>query len=109
MNQARLFSFEQGGRNFWNLLSRSEFEPDQVRDGDTVPPRDRPAADCEEEPGVSSLNSTVSRISGKRSERNQPATIGSVGEDLDADKEDRDTSRKKLRLSKDQSGRRRSW
>ncbi|CAI0523236.1 unnamed protein product [Linum tenue] len=62
-----------------------------------------PAADCDEEPGVSSPNSTVSSISGKRSERDQPATTGSGGEDLDADEEDGDTSRKKLRLSKDQS------
>ncbi|CAI0413075.1 unnamed protein product [Linum tenue] len=69
------------------------------------------AADCEEEVGVSSPNSTVSSISGKRSERDQPATTGSAGEDLDAagsrggisDEEDGDTSRKKLRLSKDQS------
>ncbi|CAL1401647.1 unnamed protein product [Linum trigynum] len=62
-----------------------------------------PTADCDEEPGVSSPNSTVSSISGKRSERDQPATTGSGGEDLYADEEDGDTSRKKLRLSKDQS------
>ncbi|THG22726.1 hypothetical protein TEA_022721 [Camellia sinensis var. sinensis] len=63
--------------------------------------------DCEEEAGVSSPNSTISSISGKRSEREEPN-----GEDLDlylerassrgiSDKEDGDTSRKKLRLSKD--------
>ena len=63
--------------------------------------------DCDEEAGVSSPNSTVSSISGKRSERE------AGGEDLDgertssrgvSDEEDgSDTSRKKLRLSKDQS------
>lgn len=65
-------------------------------------------ADCEEEAGVSSPNSTISTVSGKRSERETNA------EDLTADnerassrgisdEEDGDTSRKKLRLSKDQS------
>ncbi|WCJ25836.1 Homeobox-leucine zipper protein HAT4 [Euphorbia peplus] len=63
-------------------------------------------ADCEEEAGVSSPNSTISSISGKRSERE------TNGEDIDldrdgsrgiSDEEDGDTSRKKLRLSKDQS------
>lgn len=62
--------------------------------------------DCEEEAGVSSPNSTISSVSGKRSER-EPNT-----EDHDADRdcsrgisdeEDAETSRKKLRLSKDQS------
>ncbi|KAL6178393.1 hypothetical protein ACLB2K_049911 [Fragaria x ananassa] len=59
--------------------------------------------DCED---VSSPNSTVSSVSGKRSERE------ANGEDLDlerdgsrgmSDEEDGETSRKKLRLSKDQS------
>ncbi|CAN0842483.1 Homeobox-leucine zipper protein HAT4 [Linum grandiflorum] len=63
--------------------------------------------DCDEEGGVSSPNSTVSSISGKRSERE------AGGEDLEgerassrgiSDEEDgSDASRKKLRLSKDQS------
>ncbi|KAF7828451.1 homeobox-leucine zipper protein HAT4 [Senna tora] len=62
--------------------------------------------DCEEEAGVSSPNSTISSVSGKRSERE------AIGEehDLDrdcsrgiSDEEDGETSRKKLRLSKDQS------
>ncbi|XP_027360716.1 homeobox-leucine zipper protein HAT4-like [Abrus precatorius] len=62
--------------------------------------------DCEEEAGVSSPNSTVSSVSGKRSERENN------GEELDTDRacsrgisdeEDGETSRKKLRLSKDQS------
>lgn len=59
--------------------------------------------DCED---VSSPNSTVSSVSGKRSERE------ANGEDLDlerdgsrgmSDEEDGEASRKKLRLSKDQS------
>ena len=62
--------------------------------------------DCEEEAGVSSPNSTISSVSGKRSERE------GNGDELDierafsrsiSDEEDGDTSRKKLRLSKDQS------
>ena len=52
----------------------------------------------EEEAAVSSPNSTVSTVSGKRSE---PETNN--GEDLDGDEEDAETSRKKLRLTKDQS------
>ncbi|KDO61350.1 hypothetical protein CISIN_1g029573mg [Citrus sinensis] len=63
-------------------------------------------ADNEEEVGVSSPNSTISSVSGKRSER-EPN-----GDELEmeracsrgiSDEEDGDTSRKKLRLSKDQS------
>lgn len=63
--------------------------------------------DCEEEAGVSSPNSTISSVSGKRSERE-----GTNGDELDieracsrgiSDEEDGDASRKKLRLSKDQS------
>ncbi|XP_057763040.1 homeobox-leucine zipper protein HAT4-like [Arachis stenosperma] len=64
--------------------------------------------DCEDDAGVSSPNSTVSSVSGKRSsEREQ-----NNGEDHDterassrgiSDEEDGETSRKKLRLSKDQS------
>ncbi|XVF13433.1 hypothetical protein REPUB_Repub08aG0207300 [Reevesia pubescens] len=62
--------------------------------------------DCEEEAGVSSPNSTISSVSGKRSEREVN------GDELEmeraysrgiSDEEDGDTSRKKLRLSKDQS------
>ncbi|KAJ7003444.1 homeobox-leucine zipper protein HAT4 [Populus alba x Populus x berolinensis] len=64
-------------------------------------------ADCEEEAGVSSPNSTISSVSGKRSERE-----GINGEEHEmerdysrgiSDEEDGDTSRKKLRLSKDQA------
>ncbi|KAJ8754314.1 hypothetical protein K2173_002765 [Erythroxylum novogranatense] len=63
-------------------------------------------ADCEEEAGVSSPNSTISSVSGKRSERE------GNGEELEieracsrgiSDEEDGDNSRKKLRLTKDQS------
>lgn len=71
--------------------------------------------DCEEEAGVSSPNSTVSSVSGKRSERE--VATGEEHEhehehehDMDracsrgiSDEEDGETSRKKLRLSKDQS------
>ncbi|XP_020217258.1 homeobox-leucine zipper protein HAT4 [Cajanus cajan] len=64
------------------------------------------AVDCEDEAGVSSPNSTVSSVSGKRSERDPN------GEDQDTDRacsrgisdeEEAETTRKKLRLSKDQS------
>ncbi|KAE8677412.1 Homeobox-leucine zipper protein HAT2 [Hibiscus syriacus] len=63
--------------------------------------------DFEEEAGVSSPNSTISSVSGKRSERE-----GTRGDEIDieracsrgiSDEEDGDTARKKLRLSKDQS------
>uniref|UniRef100_A0A2P2KQ91 Homeobox domain-containing protein n=1 Tax=Rhizophora mucronata TaxID=61149 RepID=A0A2P2KQ91_RHIMU len=63
-------------------------------------------ADCEEEAGASSPNSTISSISGKRSERegngeeNEMERACSRGI---SDEEDGDTSRKKLRLTKDQS------
>ncbi|KAL8150904.1 hypothetical protein V2J09_020712 [Rumex salicifolius] len=65
----------------------------------------------DEEAGVSSPNSTISSVSGKRSEREVTIRGGaSAGsDDLDlgsrgmSDEEDGDTSRKKLRLSKDQS------
>ncbi|KAL8552773.1 hypothetical protein ACS0TY_001454 [Phlomoides rotata] len=49
-----------------------------------------------EEEGVSSPNSTISSVSGKRSERGDQASISD-------DEEDAENSRKKLRLSKDQS------
>ncbi|XP_058104351.1 homeobox-leucine zipper protein HAT2-like [Magnolia sinica] len=67
-----------------------------------------PSGDCEEEAGVSSPNSTLSSVSGKRSERDPS------GEEIEIDRacsrgmsDDEDggdaSSRKKLRLSKDQS------
>ena len=64
----------------------------------------RPAADGEDDAGVSSPNSTLSSVSGKRSERE------ATGDETErasshgiSDEEDADGSRKKLRLSKDQS------
>ncbi|KAF5195995.1 Homeobox-leucine zipper protein hat4 [Thalictrum thalictroides] len=63
--------------------------------------------DCEEEAGVSSPNSTLSSVSGKRSEReilncedNEIERACSRGI---SDEEDGENCRKKLRLSKDQS------
>lgn len=71
-------------------------------------------AEAEEEAGVSSPNSTISSVSGKRSASERDGAT--TGDDLenerassrggglsDADDEDGDNSRKKLRLSKDQS------
>lgn len=54
----------------------------------------------EEETGVSSPNSTVSSVSGKRSERedHDVDNRGNISDDEDAE-----TARKKLRLSKNQS------
>lgn len=58
--------------------------------------------DCEEEEtGVSSPNSTVSSVSGKRSERDDVDRACSGGNI--SDEEDAETARKKLRLSKNQS------
>ncbi|KAE8661839.1 Homeobox-leucine zipper protein HAT2 [Hibiscus syriacus] len=62
--------------------------------------------DCEEEAGVSSPNSTISSLSGKRSEREGNGDDLEIGKAYSrgiSDEEDGDTSRKKLRLSKDQS------
>ncbi|XP_076881828.1 homeobox-leucine zipper protein HAT4-like [Bidens hawaiensis] len=66
-----------------------------------------PATAAEDEAGVSSPNSTVSSISGKRSERDLPAIENDGGDRSSSrggsDDEDGENSRKKLRLSKDQS------
>ena len=62
--------------------------------------------DCEEEAGVSSPNSTISSVSGKRNEREGNGDELEIERDCSggiSDEEDGDTSRKKLRLSKDQS------
>ncbi|PON43145.1 Octamer-binding transcription factor [Parasponia andersonii] len=65
-------------------------------------------ADCEDDAGVSSPNSTVSSVSGKRSEReangdeNENEMERACSRGI-SDEEDGETSRKKLRLSKDQS------
>ncbi|XP_057477612.1 homeobox-leucine zipper protein HAT4-like [Actinidia eriantha] len=66
----------------------------------------RPAADGEDDAGVSSPNSTLSSVSGKRSEReatgDEHETERASSHGI-SDEEDADGSRKKLRLSKDQS------
>jgi len=62
--------------------------------------------DMEEEAGVSSPNSTVSSVSGKRSEREPNGEEHDMNRACSrgiSDEEDGETSRKKLRLSKDQS------
>lgn len=62
--------------------------------------------DCEEEAGTSSPNSTVSSVSGKRSERENGGEENEVERACSrgvSDEEDGEGSRKKLRLSKDQS------
>ncbi|KAA8526039.1 hypothetical protein F0562_007861 [Nyssa sinensis] len=62
--------------------------------------------DCEDEAGVSSPNSTISSVSGKRSEREANGEENEIERACSrgiSDEEDGDTSRKKLRLSKDQS------
>ncbi|KAL5748434.1 hypothetical protein ACOSQ2_025731 [Xanthoceras sorbifolium] len=62
--------------------------------------------DMEEEAGVSSPNSTISSVSGKRSEREANGDEHDMERACSrgiSDEEDGDTSRKKLRLSKDQS------
>lgn len=61
------------------------------------------AIECqeEEEAGVSSPNSTVSSVSGKRSLREEDHDVENRGNI--SDEEDAETARKKLRLSKDQS------
>ena len=77
----------------------------------TPAPAPAPATEYDDENGVSSPNSTVSSLSGKRSERSEPAggeetegerdscSRGSDDEDAIAG----DGSRKKLRLTKEQS------
>lgn len=65
-------------------------------------------ADCEDENGVSSPNSTVSSLSGKRSERDpngdeNDAERASCSRGSDDEDGGGDTCRKKLRLSKEQS------
>ncbi|CAN0920894.1 Homeobox-leucine zipper protein HAT2 [Linum grandiflorum] len=77
-------------------------------DVNRIPPTADAACD-EDEAGVSSPNGTVSSVSGKRSERDEhlgsdpDADSGSSGRAGNNDEEDGDISRKKLRLSKDQS------
>lgn len=69
--------------------------------------------DMEEEAGVSSPNSTISSVSGKRNSHGRSdqangedlidCSRGEGGGIINSDEEDGDNSRKKLRLSKDQS------
>ncbi|XP_059657607.1 homeobox-leucine zipper protein HAT4-like [Cornus florida] len=62
--------------------------------------------DCEDEAGVSSPNSTISSVSGKRSEREANGDEHELERSCSrgiSDEEDGDMGRKKLRLSKDQS------
>ncbi|KAF8032783.1 hypothetical protein BT93_D1622 [Corymbia citriodora subsp. variegata] len=93
---------------FASLDRISEVEPRPFLRGIDVNRPPPSTADCEEqeEAGVSSPNSTISSVSGKRGERE----MVSGGEDNEAerdcrgsDEEDGENSRKKLRLSKDQS------
>lgn len=58
--------------------------------------------DLEEEAGVSSPNSTISSVSGKRRSLER-SELGNSDDVIDCDDEDGDNSRKKLRLSKDQA------
>ncbi|XP_010531658.1 PREDICTED: homeobox-leucine zipper protein HAT4 [Tarenaya hassleriana] len=105
------------GKSSWNgsfNSSAPNSEPFRVRTRTFIrsidvnrAPSTSEAAECDDEAGVSSPNSTVSSASGKRSERE---TNGSEDHDTDppcsrgiSDEEDGDTSRKKLRLSKGQS------
>ncbi|KAI4377921.1 hypothetical protein MLD38_015476 [Melastoma candidum] len=63
--------------------------------------------ECEDDAGVSSPNSTMSTISGKRSERESnaedPENERASSRGAMSDEDDCENSRKKLRLSKDQS------
>ncbi|CAL0314316.1 unnamed protein product [Lupinus luteus] len=59
--------------------------------------------DCEEEAGVSSPNSTVSSVSGKRSEREPNSEENDIDRSFFRGTSDEEEARKKLRLSKLQS------
>ncbi|KAH1080806.1 hypothetical protein J1N35_020567 [Gossypium stocksii] len=100
-------------RNIWNELFQSsdgQLETRSVAVGIDV--NQAPAlAECEEEDGVSSPNSTVSSISGKRNERDpvcdeteaERPSCSRSSDDEDGGGAGDDASRKKLRLSKEQS------
>ncbi|KAK6157944.1 hypothetical protein DH2020_005258 [Rehmannia glutinosa] len=74
-------------------------------DVNCLPPSAAASDDAEEEGGVSSPNSTISSVSGKRSQRE--TTDDQDGERASSrgisDEEDAENARKKLRLSKDQT------
>ncbi|XP_045791111.1 homeobox-leucine zipper protein HAT4-like isoform X2 [Trifolium pratense] len=99
-----------------NLISSSPyFHPLKLSSQQTITPSDQNSklgidvnrlpctvVECEEEEaGVSSPNSTVSSVSGKRSLRELDHDVDNRGNI--SDEEDAETARKKLRLSKDQS------
>ncbi|KAH1080805.1 hypothetical protein J1N35_020566 [Gossypium stocksii] len=100
-------------RNTWNELFQSfdgQLETRSFAGGIDV--NQAPAlAECEEEDGVSSPNSTVSSISGKRNERDpvcdeteaERQSSSRSSDDEDGGGAGDDASRKKLRLSKEQS------
>ncbi|KAK8487315.1 hypothetical protein V6N13_093416 [Hibiscus sabdariffa] len=94
-------------KNAWNDLFQSSDGHLNTRSflkGIDVNRAPTTTADCEEEGGMPSPNSTISSISGKKNERDH------VGDDTEAERDscshasdDEDASRKKLRLSKEQS------
>ncbi|KAJ8650004.1 hypothetical protein MRB53_003027 [Persea americana] len=89
-----------------NLMPWNDLFASTERSSETIRPflkgidvnRKPSTVDCEDEAGISSPNSTVSSVSGKRSER-EP----SGGDGISDDEDGGETSRKKLRLSKEQS------
>ncbi|XP_039046553.1 homeobox-leucine zipper protein HAT3-like isoform X2 [Hibiscus syriacus] len=92
--------------NTWNELFRSSDRNMDTRSflGGIDVNRAATTVDCEEEVGVSSPNSTISSISGKRNERDNAV------DETEAERaycsqasDDENASRKKLRLSKEQS------
>ncbi|XVE76870.1 hypothetical protein DITRI_Ditri13aG0015000 [Diplodiscus trichospermus] len=101
-------------KNTWNVLFQSS---DQLFDTrfflGGIDVNQAPAtADCEEEGGVSSPNGTISSTSGKRNEGGlvsgdeteaERASCSHGSDDEDGAAGDGDASRKKLRLSKEQS------
>eukprot|EP00262_Sarcandra_glabra_P013432 TRINITY_DN3718_c0_g2_i1.p1 TRINITY_DN3718_c0_g2~~TRINITY_DN3718_c0_g2_i1.p1 ORF type:complete len:293 (+),score=42.45 TRINITY_DN3718_c0_g2_i1:107-985(+) len=100
-------------KNAWNDVCGSSERNSEMYGGDSrsflrgIDVNRMPStADCEEEAGVSSPNSTVSSVSGKRSERDPIGEENEIDRACSrgiSDEEDGDGSRKKLRLSKDQS------
>ncbi|RWR87434.1 homeobox-leucine zipper protein HAT4-like protein [Cinnamomum micranthum f. kanehirae] len=100
-------------KSSWNHVFGSAERSCEIFKGETRPflkgidvNRLPSTADCEEEAGISSPNSTLSSVSGKRSERDPIGDEIEIERDSSrgiSDDEDGETSRKKLRLSKDQS------
>ncbi|KFK22263.1 hypothetical protein AALP_AAs66747U001700 [Arabis alpina] len=98
-------SFDLLKRSSWNESFNSSVPNSETRTVFRGIDVNRPPSTTEygdEDAGVSSPNSTVSSSTGKRSEREEDTDPqGSRG--IISDEEDGDNSRKKLRLSKDQS------